>query len=42
MLLILGTFIASIIKIAEGSGTVAMITASAMVAAMIPPIKSLG
>jgi GntP family gluconate:H+ symporter len=42
MLLILGAVIASIIKIAQGSGTVAMITASAMIAAMIPSMKSLG
>jgi H+/gluconate symporter-like permease len=42
MLLILGAVIASIIKIAQGSGTVAMITASAMIAAMVPSMKSLG
>jgi H+/gluconate symporter-like permease len=42
MLLVLGAVMASIIKIAQGSGTVAMITASAMVAAMIPSMKSLG
>ncbi|MHC4072366.1 MAG: GntP family permease [Planctomycetota bacterium] len=42
VLLILGAVIASIMKIAQGSGTVAMITASSMVAAMVPSMKSLG
>ena len=42
MLLILVAVIASIMKIAQGSGTVAMITASSMVAAMIPSTDSLG
>lgn len=42
MLLILGAVIASVMKIAQGSGTVAMMTASAMVAAMVPSMKSLG
>ena len=42
MLLILGAIIASVMKISQGSGTVAMITASAMVAAMVPSMKSLG
>jgi len=42
MLLILGAVIASVMKIAQGSGTVAMITASAMIAAMIPSVESLG
>ena len=42
MLLILGAVIASVMKIAQGSGTVAMITASAMVAAMITSTDSLG
>ena len=42
MFLLLGALIACIIKIAQGSGTVAMITASAMVAAMIPSAESLG
>ena len=42
MLLILGAVMASVMKIAQGSGTVAMITASAMIAAMIPSTKSLG
>ena len=41
MLLVLGALIASVMKIAQGSGTVAMITASAMVAAMIPSTKTL-
>ncbi|MHC4116928.1 MAG: GntP family permease [Planctomycetota bacterium] len=42
VLLILGAVIASVMKIAQGSGTVAMITASAMIAAMIPSTESLG
>ncbi len=42
MFLVLGIVIACIIKVAQGSGTVAMITASAMVAAMIPSMDSLG
>jgi len=42
MFLLLGALIACIIKIAQGSGTVAMITASAMVAAMIPSPETLG
>jgi GntP family gluconate:H+ symporter len=41
MLLVLGAIIASVMKVAQGSGTVAMITASAMVAAMIPSTKTL-
>ncbi|MBN2314314.1 MAG: hypothetical protein JXM79_10320 [Sedimentisphaerales bacterium] len=41
-LLILGAIIAMVMKIAQGSGTVAMITASSMIAAMIPSMKSLG
>jgi GntP family gluconate:H+ symporter len=41
-LLVLGAVIASVMKIAQGSGTVAMITASAMVAAMVPSMDSLG
>jgi GntP family gluconate:H+ symporter len=41
-LLVLGVVIAVVIKIAQGSGTVAMITASAMIAAMIPSPESLG
>ncbi|MDT8299839.1 MAG: SLC13 family permease [Sedimentisphaerales bacterium] len=42
MLLLLGAFISALIKIAQGSCTVAMITASAMMAAMITSTKMLG
>jgi GntP family gluconate:H+ symporter len=42
MLLILAALITSIIKIAQGSSTVAMITTSSMIAAMLTPTKSLG
>ena len=42
LLLGLGALIALVMKIAQGSTTVAMITASAMIAAMITPIKTLG
>ena len=42
ILLLLGAFIASVMKTAQGSSTVAMITASAMIAAMIPSTKALG
>ena len=42
MLLVLGALIASLIKIAQGSGTVAMITSSAMIAAMVTSTKTLG
>ena len=42
MLLVLGAFIASLMKIAQGSGTVAMITSSAMIAAMVTSTKTLG
>jgi GntP family gluconate:H+ symporter len=42
MLLLLGALISSIMKIAQGSSTVAMITASAMIAAMIPSMDTLG
>jgi len=42
MLLILGALIASVIKIAQGSGTVAIITSSAMIAAMITSTETLG
>jgi GntP family gluconate:H+ symporter len=42
MLLVLGAFIASMIKIAQGSCTVAMITSSAMISAMIASTESLG
>ncbi len=42
LLLGLGALIALVMKIAQGSTTVAMITASAMIAAMIAPTKTLG
>ena len=42
MLLGLGAFISSMIKIAQGSCTVAMITVSAMIAAMVPSTETLG
>jgi len=42
ILLLLGAFISSVMKTAQGSSTVAMITASAMIAAMIPSTKVLG
>jgi len=42
MLLVLGAFMASLMKIAQGSGTVAIITASAFIAAMIPSDQTLG
>jgi len=42
MLLGLGAFIASMIKIAQGSCTVAMITSSAMIAAMLTSKETLG
>lgn len=42
MLLVLGALIASVIKIAQGSCTVAMITSSAMIAAMVTSTKTLG
>jgi GntP family gluconate:H+ symporter len=42
MYLLLGALIACVIKIAQGSGTVGMITASGMIAAMIPPGTDLG
>jgi GntP family gluconate:H+ symporter len=42
MFLVMGTLIAFIMKVAQGSSTVAMITASAMVAAMVPSMDSLG
>lgn len=41
-LLVLGALIASVVKIAQGSGTVAMITSSAMIAAMMTSTKTLG
>jgi GntP family gluconate:H+ symporter len=42
MLLVLGAVIASLMKIAGGSCTVAMITSSAMIAAMVTSTKTLG
>lgn len=42
MLLVLGAFISALMKIAQGSCTVAMITASAMMAAMITSTNTLG
>jgi GntP family gluconate:H+ symporter len=42
MLLMLGAVISTIMKIAQGSSTVAMITASSMIAAMVPSMQSLG
>ncbi len=41
-LLVLGALISSVIKIAQGSSTVAMITASAMIAAMVTSTRMLG
>ncbi len=42
MLLVLGAVVAMVMKIAQGSTTVAMITASGMIAAMVPSMESLG
>jgi len=42
MLLVLGALIAALMKIAQGSTTVAMITSSAMIAAMITSTETLG
>ncbi len=42
LFLVIGVFIACIMKVAQGSGTVAMITASSIIAAMIPSTESLG
>jgi len=42
MYLVMGVLIACMMKVAQGSGTVSMITASAMVAAMIPSKEALG
>jgi len=42
MLLVFGAFIASVMKIAQGSTTVAMITSSAMIATMVTSTKTLG
>ena len=42
MLLVLGALIAALLKIAQGSTTVAMITSSAMIAAMVTSTETLG
>jgi GntP family gluconate:H+ symporter len=42
MLLVLGALISMLMKIAQGSSTVAMITSSAMIAAMVTSTKTLG
>jgi GntP family gluconate:H+ symporter len=42
MLLVLGALIAALMKIAQGSTTVAMITSSSMIAAMVTSTKTLG
>jgi len=42
MLLVFGAFIASVMKIAQGSTTVAMITSSAMIATMVTSTETLG
>jgi len=42
MLLGLGAFIAAVITIAQGSCTVAIMTASAMIATMVPSAETLG
>jgi len=42
MFLVMGALIATVMKVAQGSSTVAMITASAMIAAMVPSMDSLG
>ena len=42
MLLVLGALIAALMKIAQGSTTVAMITSSAMIAAMVTSTETLG
>ncbi|MFZ2146569.1 MAG: SLC13 family permease [Sedimentisphaerales bacterium] len=42
MLLVMGALIAALMKIAQGSTTVAMITSSAMIAAMVTSTKTLG
>lgn len=41
-LLMLGFGVAALLKVAQGSSTVAMITASGMLAAMVPPAAELG
>lgn len=42
MLMILGFVIAAVLKVAQGSSTVAMITAAGMLAAMMPPPQEIG
>jgi GntP family gluconate:H+ symporter len=42
MLLVFGAFIAAVMKIAQGSTTVAMITSSAMIATMVTSTETLG
>ena len=42
LLLALGFIIGSVMKIAQGSGTVAMITTSSMIASMMPSRETLG
>ena len=42
MLLVLGMIVATVMKVAQGSGTVAMIAASGMIAAMVGPNAGLG
>lgn len=42
MLLVLGFAVSSVLKVAQGSSTVAMITASGMLAAMVPSASALG
>jgi len=42
MYLVIGVLVAVMMKVAQGSGTVSMITASAMVGAMIPSTEALG
>jgi GntP family gluconate:H+ symporter len=42
LFLVMGTLIAFIMKVAQGSSTVAMATASAMIAAMVPSMDTLG
>jgi len=42
MFLVMGTVISILMKVAQGSSTVAMITASAMIAAMLPAPDALG
>jgi len=42
MLLVIGALTGAVIRIAQGSATVAMITTSAMIAAMVPKVTTLG